>query len=517
MIIDVDNVDPPPLAGSYDVCIAGAGIAGIVLATRLADLGQRVLLLEAGGLFPTDKSQAVYRGDIVGHDYFDLDLARLRYLGGTSGHWAGWCRPLDPHDFEHRPHIEGSGWPIGVSDIEQYLPAAREILELSDSPPNAPLAGSGGMLTEAFFRYSGQGNPVRFVEKYHDVLAASKLIDVLLNANVVDAVRDTESGRLKHFAFRSYQSEEGDKAQKATATFFVLAMGGIENARTLLNANGQEAAGLGNEHDLVGRYFIEHPVFNVGFYVLERGHQGFGQGTRFVSPSPELMRLKRIGNSGARVHRVGKQSHLLAQAKEELRGVICISDHAADLLRRFRHSFTCGRSRAFTTQDIQFDNAGRLEVATEQMPNRNSRVLLSNDTDRFGLRRSALDWRLTLQEKLNMREIALAIGGYFARERIGRVKVYDWVLTDDEQFPSVDDGEEVAGFHHMGTTRMGASPPDGVVDRDCLLFGVDNLYVAGSSVFRTGGYANPTLTIVQLALRLAEHLGNPSQTAKARR
>ncbi|MGH6916635.1 MAG: GMC family oxidoreductase, partial [Geminicoccaceae bacterium] len=150
---------------------------------------------------------------------------------------------------------------------------------------------------------------------------------------------------------------------------------------------------------------------------------------------------------------------------------------------------------------------GTLRAVAEQVPNANSRLRLSNDKDGFGLRRVALDWRLSPLDKTTIRVVGLELGRYFALTNIGRIRLADWVLSNDDVVPSVEDGGYGTGFHHMGTTRMGHSPEDGVVDRNCAVFGVPNLYVAGSSVFRTVGYANPTLTIVQLTLRLADHLG----------
>ena len=152
----------------------------------------------------------------------------------------------------------------------------------------------------------------------------------------------------------------------------------------------------------------------------------------------------------------------------------------------------------------RLDNAGHLRVASEQVPDPSSRVLLTTGTDQFGQRRAALDWRLSPLDKKTIRTCGLVVGEYFAKQGLGRVRLYDWVLSDSADFPGFDDGEEVAGFHHMGTTRMGVTASDGVVDGNCRVYGIHNLYVVGSSVFRTAGHANPTLTIVQLALRLGD-------------
>ena len=156
MIVDIDQAVPLPLAARYDICIAGGGVAGIVLAYTLAGRGKRILLLEAGGYEFSENSQSLYSGANIGREYFDLDVTRLRYLGGTSNHWAGVCRPLDVHDFKRRDHIDGSGWPIGITDIQPYLSEAREIMEISDFPAEPALNGTGGRLKEIAFRQGGR-------------------------------------------------------------------------------------------------------------------------------------------------------------------------------------------------------------------------------------------------------------------------------------------------------------------------------------------------------------------------
>lgn len=506
MITDVQGLDSPPLAARYDVCIAGAGMAGIVLANALAAKGHKILLLEAGGLTWSDKSQGVYKGENIGHWYFDLDVARWRFLGGTSSHWAGWCRPLDDHDFKKFDHIGDSGWPIDIGDIAPYMAAASDILEIEVFPPDRGLKGADGELNEVYYRFSGGGGPgtVRFNEKYRDSLAESEAIDLFVHANVVEMVENSDTGRIASFRFRDYRDDGPVHVAKADA--YVLAFGGIENPRALLNANKRRPNGLGNEFDHVGRYFMEHPVFHVGQYVRNNAAGSFGEARRFIAPTAAQKATDTSGNWAARIAptKTIRGGRLFREAREVLRRGICMTDPSTRLVREVRPNFTCLPS---PIPKGEFPiGTGRIKVAAEQVPNRLSRVFLGDDVDRFGQRRVVLDWRLTEMDKITFRNSALAVGGYFARQDIGRVKVSEWVLADDTSFPSHEDGEEVGGFHHLGTTRMATSARYGVVDRNCRMFDVDNLYVAGSSVFPTGGYANPTLTIVQLTLRLADHL-----------
>jgi choline dehydrogenase-like flavoprotein len=334
MIIDLEQAERPPLSGNYDVCISGAGVAGIVLAIQLANGGRRVLLLEGGGLEYSDESQDIYKGEIVGREYFNLDATRLRFLGGTSNHWGGRCRPLDASDFLDRPAIPGASWPIDRSDLDPYLRRAIAILGIGDFPDDRILPGSNEKLKEITFRSSD----VRFQDKYLTYLESSDFVTVLINANVIDILLDTERGEVSSYLFRSYRSERPFAANAGT---YVLAMGGIENARALLNSNRQRPKGLGNEHDMVGRYFMDHPHFDIGYYIFDSSGD-LGEKTRNWAPTPSLMGAEGIANCGLRIKPArGAKEEILATAKSSLRSIICDSQIATELTRKFRPSFAC--------------------------------------------------------------------------------------------------------------------------------------------------------------------------------
>ena len=254
------------------------------------------MLLEAGGRAVSDLSQDVYRGDNVGRSYFDLDATRLRYFGGTSNHWAGFCRPLDASDFARHDHIDGSGWPIDKTNLDPYLTAALRILEVTPIPKSTTLPGSNGQLEEIFFGFS---TPVRFSEKFGPELDSSEAVDVLLNANLIDIEIDAASGRVTSSHYRNYKGDP--PAVKATAEQYVLALGGIENPRALLLANKQMPNGIGNQNDLVGRFFMDHPHNNVGFYILTEEAAGYGEKLRFLALSRKFAKEAEIVNAGFRL------------------------------------------------------------------------------------------------------------------------------------------------------------------------------------------------------------------------
>jgi hypothetical protein len=273
----------------------------------------------------------------------------------------------------------------------------------------------------------------------------------------------------------------------------------------MLNANRQIPQGIGNDTDLVGRFFMEHPSNGVGYCVLGENKLGFGEIRRFVAPTSKLMRDAGIANAGYRILPIAdaRELGISDRAVSQVNDALHADDVVADFVRTVK---------PIKTPDLK--GVMQLSVAAEQVPNANSRVMLSGETDRFGSRRAVLDWQITPLEKKTMRVGALEIAKHFARRDIGRAKLFDWVLDEhDPSIPGFGDGHEVAGRHHMGTTRMGATERDGVVNPNCRVFTVSNLYVTGSSVFPTSGHANPTLTIVQLALRLVDHITESERQA----
>ena len=494
MIFDLNKRPPEPVSRIYDVCIAGGGVAGITLAVNLAARGHQVALLEAGDFEYSEESQEIYKGPILGRSYFDLDSARLRYLGGSSNHWAGWCRPLDAHDFERHPYIPYSGWPFAKTEIDPYLEAASQILEIEPDYADHDVQDSDNAINQIEFLLSP---PVNFRDKFEEELRTNERIEVFLNSNLVNIRLDESTGSVTGFECANYV----DSSYRHTfvGRIFVLALGGIENPRLLLNCRDQMPNGIGNDRDLVGRFFMEHFHAYGGFYVANKETWPFGSEEVHLSPTKALMDGQRIANAGLRVVPVPSVS-FARKAKTYTKRMLCANDIVRDFAQSIR-DFRC------PSAPPPVGAAGTLKVASEQVPNRESRVLLAEETDRFGLRRGAVDWRATDVDRRTIQVMVMTFARYLATHGYGSVKPEEWLLDDDLPIPGVDEDDWLgAGWHHMGTTRMAITPEEGVVDPNCGVFGVDNLYIAGSSVFPTGGHANPTLTIVQLTLRLGDHL-----------
>lgn len=511
MLIDARTL-PAESDIETDLCIVGSGVAGLTLAQALAGTGLRIVVLEGGGLDYDPESQALYEGRMLGNPAAGLDWSRLRYFGGTSNHWGGYCRPLDPLDFTVRTWVPESGWPIDAASLAPYYARAVDILDI-DGPDFsaerwqgrfAPVLAQPALADTLPTVVFQQSPPTRFGEKYRSVVESGRGIDAHLFANVVEIETDTIARTVHAVRVACLTGNR----YRVRARWFVLATGGIENARLLLASNAIATAGLGNGHDLVGRYFMDHPSFDAGTITfhgssaIARNPIGSGIDAGFGLP-PEVQAQEQLLNFNCYV-------------RPATRETVDPSGYAA--LRELSRSITRGHlpvgwqglvgevaadlgGAAGGLWNRLFGEPGELvaHVYPEVAPQRDSRVVLSTERDALGLPRADLDWRLGELDRRTIVRGLERVGAGFARAGLGRLRIDEWLL---EPGFAVPDGS----FHHIGTTRMADNPRQGVVDRDCRVHGTSNLYIAGSSVFPTSGHAPPTMTIVALTLRLADHL-----------
>ena len=499
-----------------DICIVGAGAAGITLAYELRDTTRDVLLVESGGPeAPDSETQSLYEGHVVGTPYFPLDICRLRFFGGTTNHWSGHCRPLDPIDFEKRAWVPYSGWPIGPADLADAYNRAQALCELGpfeyrvDARPelrDQSIPFDRRRIVNISFRHSA---PTRFGRAYGDALLKARNVRVLCHANVTRIVTNRTASAVDGVEVRTFSG----KRATIRARVLVLAAGAIENARLLLLSDGVEKNGLGNRYGNVGRFFMEHPhalaAFAVPTVELKRFEAYYSVNLRPVL-APEFQRREKLLNAavavgygfdrfpGYRSVREVVREFAEGRLPDDLgRHVLNIirdlDDIPGGLLRRLQHKAVLWFS-----------------VNAEQIPNPQSRMLLSRERDALGCRRAALDWRLTTDDKAHARRAIRVVGEELARLGLARMRLDPWLVQDDTTWNGL-----TGRYHHMGTTRMSENPRHGVVDADCRVHGVANLFVAGSSVFATSGYAAPTLTIVALAVRLANFLAGHRSTQHA--
>jgi choline dehydrogenase-like flavoprotein len=547
-----------------DVCIVGAGAAGITLAREFVGGPVRVAVLESGGLTFDAETQSLYEGQLAGVPYFPLTTARVRFFGGTTNHWAGFCHPFGEQDFEPRAWVPYSGWPLRKAELEQFYERASRIVHLdsaefgvgywSERSTAAPLPLNGRVVTRP-----AQIAPESFRNfgaTYRDVLGGSRNVVTYLYANATEIETDETDRSVSGVRVATLEGKEFS----VSARSFVLALGGIENPRLLLASTGRHPRGLGNQHDLVGRFFLEHPRFRaatvvpadpqlrVGFYVPHRARATEIQG--YIALSDELKRAEELVDVQIRIEPDYRESFARALDSDDVDSLEAleaaarsggplddfgrhVSRIASDVTtwRQFTVAgsplpvpypevvSTLARSgrvdRVSLLPALLGDIAGfgyakvsgaapldtlALTARMEAAPNPDSRVTLVRERDALGMRRVKLDWRLSEIDKRSAVRAVEIVGAELGRAGLGRLRVD--VSERESGWPD----DIAGGWHHMGTTRMSDDPRRGVVDRNCRVYGLSNLFVAGSSVFPTAGSGTPTLTLVALALRLADHL-----------
>lgn len=464
-----------------DVAIVGAGLAGIDVARHLGQRGLRVALLESGRLEFDPAIQDLARVSCAGkplrthetHSHLSTYLppmyrgyCRLRQFGGTTNIWTGKWRIFDPSDFTRRPWIPHSGWPI---DLSHLLPFYRETARDYgfgdfDAESERPLVrdarallAPAGLEPHLFY---WERTPTRSGIRFFEDLKDAATIDVVLGANATEILLDDRLDRVRSIVFRSLDG----RRLAVRATHFVLAAGGLEIPRLLLASNRQVPAGVGNGRDLVGRFYMDHPKDMQGRLWPGPAFPRVIEGV-WTRPRP------RFGISFALSEDARRSQAMLNHA------VYVRNPVRSRLTRRISHF--------------------PVKLGVEQAPNLNSRVYLGPERDALGMPKLVVDWRFTRLDHEALANLVPRLARAFADAGLGRLDFGPKPLALDDMMDA---------SHHMGTTRMGADESTGVVDATCQVFGVDNLFIASSSIFPTAHAYSPTYTILAVARRVAHHL-----------
>lgn len=526
MLQDASSIGGPSIGA--DVCIVGAGPAGLIVAAELAAAGVDVVVLEAGGS-PYDRHdrsnlfralvdhargpQSLARGAIRGEPYYPLRMSRARGLGGSLNALVSHglrARPLDPIDLSLR---FGHEWPIPYRELAEHLGAAELYAGLRrtgedpiDWEPASFSAAAGPEIMVAPFRHGARNRVFRLVEEVTAAAAAR----VVTNA-VVTGFRTTDAGSIQAVEVAAPLGT----ILTVTAESYVLAAGGIDNPRLLLSSRPVLYA-MDAAADHVGRRFMEHPHYVAG-YLVPASEDAFVEiqsrfGTQmenWVTAADEVVRagdLLRVGLAAVPVHAsslsagVPAFGELIRMAPYGPYGVRARLRQANAAARGSAQVVRAMAARARAEDRTVF----ALPLMSEQQPDLDSRISLTNRRDRTGLPLPQLEWRVGERDFADARQTVELLAEEFERLGLGRIESL-WDRGADR--PHVVTG----GWHHMGTTAMSATAETGVVDRDCRVHGLENLYVAGSSVFPTSGYANPTLTLMTLAVRLGKHLAGAAR------
>jgi choline dehydrogenase-like flavoprotein len=514
---------------TVDVCVVGAGAAGITIAKELLSSGLRVCLVEAGGLNEEDEAQDFYQGESIGH-LVTMDEGRYRVFGGSVTRWRGRCATFDPIDFAHRDWIHKSGWPIDLETLRPYYRRAETLANFPEpwKSDDEDVSKALGISLPKFesdgvrpfvWRCSPESHRQHFSwsRAYSHELKTSSNSCVLLHANLAGFEANAEGSKIEAITVRSLN----DKSMTIKARAFALCCGGIENVRLVLNAP-QNIQRRVNEFDNLGRYFAQHPrgciatleappeiarrlqnLFTT-FYKRRGVHYEIGfaltesvqREHRLVNASAAMHYHARSNSpwkSGARLRQaIGSRTPYEGMVRDALTAIGGAPSVAANL----------GRRLVLAQPAILADPIITILIDLEQEPNPQSRVMLSAQRDRLGMMRAKVDWKISEIERRTSR----FFNGYIAQELkrlgFGESHASPWLSSN----APIRDDELYGTYHHIGTTRMSKDPRDGVVNEHCRSHGVENLYFAGCSVFPTGGHANPTFSIVALAIRLADHL-----------
>lgn len=487
-----------------DLCIIGAGAAGISLALEFLNSSHKVILLEGGGFAYESQMQDLYKGKTTGQRYYPLESARLHYFGGTTGHWAGFCSPLDAIDFEKRDWVPHSGWPIKRPDLDPYYARAHKNLDLGPCEyDDSYWIGKDPKLDSLPFDHTTIYNkmwqfspPTRFGEKYKETIVKAPNIHLYTYANVTNIEANEYASTVQQVTVKNFAG----KTHIVKAAKFVLACCSIQNARLLLASNKQAKHGLGNDNDLVGRYFMEHLEIKSAELWLTKPEamklyfweSGKTKARAELAVSAEKQRELKILNGTASF------TPLEVARKQPA----FIDMWTADTAQRKKNMSKFSEAEKKALSESKHDSY-QLFTRIEQAPNPDSRVTLDTEVDALGMPRATLHWVLTPLEKRSIREIYKLIGKELGIIDKGRVRLMKYLRDEnDNSWPEFTGG----GWHHMGTTRMSDNPKQGVVDANCKVHGISNLFVAGAACYATAGAPNPTLTLVALTIRLADHL-----------
>jgi choline dehydrogenase-like flavoprotein len=522
MIIDLEKTGERSVSG-FDVCIVGAGAAGIILAVELARHGKRVAVVESGGFRREDRTQLLYQSEVVGVPYTGIHEGRFRVLGGSTTEWAGQILELDEFDFAERPWVPGSGWPFPKSELAPFYARAIELEGLNRSLLNdsevwtacglgSPELGSD--LVCAFSRWCPQPN---FARLHETTLTKHPELSLYLHTNACELLLTEDGETVRSVRCRTLTGSE----TFFSADHFVLCLGGIESSRFLLQPYRQGTPPW-NKRQLVGRYYNDHILCDaaeIRDVDLRTFHHQFG--AVFANGYKYQPKLKLAFDAQRRYSTLnvcgmvelanddaGKMARARATARLLRHGRVA-EVGTRDFFRLFGQIpwVLWRRLQRSIDPTVVYRRKGaalKLSVLCEQSPLSESRITLSSQRDVVGMFRSRLDWKVSADEIASIRRYTRIVQDAFKLRGLANIQPSAALFRDEAS--AVQKCTDF--FHHMGGTRMATTERDGVVSPDLRLFGTRNAYVCSSSVFPSSGFSNPTHTLIALAVRLAKHLND---------
>jgi hypothetical protein len=457
-----------------NVVIIGSGPAGISVALQLEKKGIPSIIFEAGNLDYDEKSQSFYKGTVIGDEYPDLTVSRLRQFGGTSGHWGGNCLELDSYDFEK--------WPISKKDLEPYKKISYEILNIKGNFYKKTF-------NENFDLFNLNWSNIRFREKYFEDIRKSKKISLILNCPLL--MLNGTNGIIKSAVFKK------DIKKKINSKYFVIAAGGIENSRLLLWIK-QNNKNFFNDKLPIGKYWMDHPYHSVaeGIIFYDKFHEYLSKSNIknyfdlncnyafYLTPKKEFLNKFSLLNTSLNI---GIRQIDREYKNDFFKKLKCIAPNIIKNNLFIKNS----------PKDYKFS----ISLLKDQNPTLENKVILSNDKDDLGIPKPILYWKRSENVRRSSKIIVENFAQFLVSNNLGRLAANQFLFNKESY-------NHENGYHHIGGTRMGENIIDSVVDKNCKVHQTQNLFVTGSSVFSTAGHAYPTLTITQISLRLGNHIAN---------
>lgn len=513
-IIDIKKTSSIPNQ-DYDVCIVGLGAAGTILADELANKGLKIIAIESGASNIEGATQNLYKMDQKGVPYYDMTSCRLRYLGGTTNHWGGYCHANDPIDYLGRDDLNIPSWPFDHEHLLPYIVKASKILGLSmdeydpyfqvrkkNFDESVLIEKNSDLLVTKVAQITKK--PRLFKEEIIERLKKKANVTLCINANAVKLQLSLNGEEVTSLTIKSLNGNICDiKAKK-----YILATHAVENSRLLLASDDIEKKGIGNKYGHVGKYFMEHPHIHSGKMIPTDKFSNFYDAHKLrkiqlnanLAFSEKALKENGILQYYCRFNPVYSKREI-TKSMQKLRSSFWEPadkeslDALGHVISDIPDSFRFSKTYFDMARPLYYN----LEHRIEQSPNSTSRITLSDELDALGMRKAVLDWKLNdLDIKTFQR------GQEIVAEELGRLGMGSFEL------PKITRGrmdKEVCGhYHHMGTTRMSNDPTEGVVDANSKVHGVDNLFIAGSSVFPTAGYSGPTMMLIAMAIKLSEHV-----------
>ncbi len=531
----------------WDLCVVGTGPVGIALALELEGLGDEVLVLESGGIEVDPAAAEASRAQIVDPGrHAAMELAVCRALGGTSWTWGGRCVAFDDIDWMPRAFVKDADWPLSHDEIRPWYAKAAEYLLCGNDRFAIPFQRelAGGLTLDAVERWAREPKLIR---KHRDRLLGSQRIQLSLRSTVTGLNLSADGQRVESLAVSTPEGRRTVRARR-----FVLAMGGVETTRLLLRAQQDRPGAFGGADGPLGRYYmghisgkiasiefrdpasiadldfkldqsgayhrrrfmltadaqLQHQVLNTAFWPDNPPFYDPRHGSGVLS-SVFLALIfpptgRRLLPEAIRLAHTGPKPYPLAA---HLRNAIVGAPRAAlDIVRILRDRFVSKpRKPGFLVQNRSGKYA--LHYHAEQVPHRDSRITLAGELDSFGVPRAVIDLRFTDQDVQSVIDSHERLDQALQQNGIGRLEY----LCSADQLRERIYAQASDGYHQAGTTRMGADAAQSVVDRNLKVHGLENLFVASSSVFPTSGQANSTLLAVAFAVRLANQLHRDKQ------